>query len=68
MSFLNSMMQIDKAPGFGESPKNAADNTTAPRQIDSKTLLGSDGRIVIVHDGQHYLLRQTQAGKLLLTK
>ncbi|RKQ38708.1 hemin uptake protein HemP [Enterobacter sp. R1(2018)] len=38
------------------------------RQIDSKALLGSDGRVVIVHEGQQYLLRQTQAGKLILTK
>ncbi|HEY1846102.1 MAG TPA: hemin uptake protein HemP [Buttiauxella sp.] len=41
---------------------------TEPRQIDSKSLLGSDGRVVIVHEGQQYLLRQTQAGKLILTK
>ncbi|WP_435930102.1 hemin uptake protein HemP [Dryocola sp. BD613] len=40
----------------------------APRQIDSKALLGPEGRVVIVHEGQHYLLRQTQAGKLILTK
>lgn len=39
-----------------------------PRHIDSKALLGSDGRVVIVHEGQQYLLRQTQAGKLILTK
>ncbi len=39
-----------------------------PRQIDSKALLGSDGRVVIVHEGQRYLLSQTQAGKLILTK
>lgn len=39
-----------------------------PRLIDSKTLLGADGRVVIVHEGQQYLLRQTQAGKLILTK
>lgn len=62
------MMQIEKALGSGITPKNAAENATAPRQIDSKTLLGPDGRIVIVHDGQYYLLRQTQAGKLILTK
>ncbi|MBU4683399.1 hemin uptake protein HemP [Cedecea davisae] len=42
--------------------------TTEPRQIDSKALLGADGRVVIVHEGQQYLLRQTQAGKLILTK
>lgn len=38
------------------------------RRIDSNTLLGSEGRVVIEHDGQQYLLRQTQAGKLILTK
>jgi hemin uptake protein HemP len=45
---------------------------TAPsatdRRIDSKTLLGDEGRVIIEHDGQHYLLRQTHAGKLILTK
>ncbi|WP_249215759.1 hemin uptake protein HemP [Citrobacter sp. JGM124] len=39
-----------------------------PRQIDSKKLLGPEGKVVIVHEGQQYLLRQTQAGKLILTK
>lgn len=39
-----------------------------PRHVDSKTLLGDEGRVVIVHEGQQYLLRQTQAGKLILTK
>lgn len=38
------------------------------RRIDSNVLLGSEGRVVIEHDGQQYLLRQTQAGKLILTK
>jgi len=38
------------------------------RRIDSKTLLGDEGRVIIEHDGQHYLLRQTHAGKLILTK
>ena len=27
-----------------------------------------DGKLIIDHDGQEYLLRKTQAGKLLLTK
>jgi len=40
----------------------------APRQVDSKVLLGAEGRVVIVHEGQQYFLRQTQAGKLILTK
>ncbi|RAU38983.1 hemin uptake protein HemP [Enterobacter sp. RIT418] len=51
-----------------------AKNHTAPspasddRRIDSKTLLGEAGRVIIEHDGQRYLLRQTHAGKLILTK
>ncbi len=40
----------------------------AERRIDSKSLLGEEGRVIIEHDGQHYLLRQTNAGKLILTK
>ena len=47
------------------APPSAAPNE---RQIDSKSLLGKEGRVIIEHDGQHYLLRQTQAGKLILTK
>lgn len=38
------------------------------RRIDSKTLLGDEGRVVIEHNGQAYLLRLTHAGKLILTK
>ncbi|HAS1154303.1 TPA: hemin uptake protein HemP, partial [Enterobacter cloacae] len=46
------------------------DTASAPaeRRIDSKTLLGDEGRVIIEHDGQRYLLRQTHAGKLILTK
>ena len=50
--------------------KDTTTPSVAPneRRIDSKTLLGNEGRVIIEHDGQHYLLRQTQAGKLILTK
>lgn len=48
------------------------DNTPHPlpqdRRIDSQTLLGNEGRLIIEHGEQQYLLRQTQAGKLILTK
>ncbi|MVZ80306.1 hemin uptake protein HemP, partial [Escherichia coli] len=37
-------------------------------KINSHTLLGAEGRVVIEHGGQRYLLRQTHAGKLILTK
>lgn len=37
-------------------------------RIASHELLGGLGRIVIEHAGQEYFLRQTKAGKLILTK
>ncbi|TYS03244.1 hemin uptake protein HemP, partial [Citrobacter freundii] len=52
-------------PTKDTTPPSVAPNE---RRIDSKTLLGNEGRVIIEHDGQHYLLRQTQAGKLILTK
>ncbi|KAF1367786.1 hemin uptake protein HemP [Yokenella regensburgei] len=48
------------------------DNTPYPsptdRRVSSATLLGQEGRVIIEHGGQEYLLRQTNAGKLILTK
>ncbi|ESS56744.1 hemin uptake protein HemP [Kosakonia cowanii] len=38
------------------------------RHITSQALLGEQRRIVIEHNGQRYLLRETHAGKLILTK
>jgi len=39
-----------------------------PGEIDSRLLLGRDGRILIRHKGQRYELRETRYGKLILTK
>ncbi|HEM6628160.1 TPA: hemin uptake protein HemP [Citrobacter farmeri] len=56
-----------------ESPRLKEQENAAPlpapiRKISSQQLLGDDGKVIIDHDGQEYLLRRTQAGKLLLTK
>ena len=48
--------------------KTAPAPEATDRRIDSKQLLGEEGRVIIEHHGQHYLLRQTHAGKLILTK
>lgn len=37
-------------------------------RVASQELLGADDIIVIEHSGQEYFLRQTRAGKLILTK
>ncbi|AUP76758.1 hemin uptake protein HemP [Enterobacter sp. EA-1] len=49
-------------------PENATHIIPTDRRICSQELLGDEGRVVIEHKGQHYLLRQTHAGKLILTK
>lgn len=55
-----------------EKQQQHKDNTPRPlpsdRRVDSQTLLGQEGRVIIEHGEQQYLLRQTLAGKLILTK
>ena len=51
------------------SPHEKPDQIQADdRHITSQALLGEQRRIVIEHNGQRYLLRETHAGKLILTK
>jgi len=38
------------------------------RQVNSEALLGDRGTLAIQHQGECYILRQTRAGKLILTK
>ena len=40
---------------------------TSPCRIPSDVLLGRAREVVILHNGREYRLRQTQAGKLILT-
>ena len=60
-----SRMDNTTTPAKEKTPPAVAPNE---RRIDSKSLLGKEGRVIIEHDGQLYLLRQPQAGKLILTK
>ena len=38
------------------------------RQVESADLLGKHDSLTIRHQGESYILRQTRAGKLILTK
>ncbi|EMF0716216.1 hemin uptake protein HemP [Citrobacter sp. Marseille-Q6884] len=62
---MSRMDNTTTTPAKENSPPAVA---PTERRINSKSLLGNEGRVIIEHDGQHYLLRQTQAGKLILTK
>jgi hemin uptake protein HemP len=38
------------------------------RMLDSRALLGDGREVLITHNGEHYRLTLTRAGKLILTK
>jgi len=62
------MSPTDNTAATPTNTHAAPSPSPADRRIDSKSLLGEEGRVIIEHNGQHYLLRQTHAGKLILTK
>lgn len=66
---MNAMSRMDRteSPHSKEKSSVPSPNDTE-RRISSQTLLGPQGKVIIDHDGQEYLLRKTNAGKLLLTK
>ncbi|CAI0935743.1 hemin uptake protein HemP [Serratia sp. JSRIV001] len=64
MDNLNNPPQSNNALVTAEGSVPAS----LPPCFDSVELLGSDGLAVIIHQGQRYQLRQTKAGKLILTK
>lgn len=50
-----------------ERPKPAGADQETP-SVDTSTLLGSRQEVILMHKGVPYRLRQTQSGKLILTK
>ena len=62
------MTRMDNTATAEKTKDNAPYPIPTARKINSRTLLGAEGRVVIEHGGQRYLLRQTHAGKLILTK
>lgn len=39
-----------------------------PLRINSSAILNRDGKLIIDHNGEEYILRITRSGKLILTK
>ena len=61
---LRAMTRMDNT-ATAEKPKdNAPYPVATDREISSRVLLGSEGRVVIEHGGQRYLLRQTHADQV----
>ncbi len=43
-------------------------NSNLPPRITSSEILYHDGKLIIDHNGEEYILRITRSGKLILTK
>ncbi|HAC34480.1 MAG TPA: hypothetical protein DCF45_08180, partial [Gammaproteobacteria bacterium] len=52
----------------GQPTSSARRDSAKPPRHQSSELCGSSDRAVIIHNGDHYLLRITRNGKLILTK
>ncbi|MBW5826859.1 hemin uptake protein HemP [Yersinia kristensenii] len=60
--------QLNKTPIKNDAPAAIHPAGSKPLSITSEQLLGEHGVAFIVHQGECYQLRQTKAGKLILTK
>ena len=69
---MSGRIPAKSGKALNKACRQTKDNAPYPvptdKEISSRTLLGSEGRVVIEHGGQRYLLRQTHSGKLILTK
>ncbi|KNC88786.1 hemin uptake protein HemP [Trabulsiella odontotermitis] len=59
---------MDSSTEQDKPKENSPYPISTDRRISSQALLGQEGRVLIEHNGHEYLLRQTHAGKLILTK
>ncbi len=65
---LSAILPMDSPATPGSPPEKPDHIRASDRHITSQALLGEQRRVVIEHNGQRYLLRETHAGKLILTK
>ena len=61
----NWMLRTPRKPRT-ETPAGNTGPAAAGR-VESQSLLGPRGELVILHNGREYRLRRTQNGKLILT-
>ncbi|MNJ04636.1 hypothetical protein D3C73_1654840 [compost metagenome] len=62
------MMETHNNSSQPKSPVAVALPASTLPNYDSSQLLSAEGVAIIIHQGQRYQLRQTKAGKLILTK
>lgn len=60
-------MADDESTRRDTTPQPAPSSQHLP-SFDTSTLFGTKREVILVHKGEQYRLRQTQSGKLILTK
>ena len=65
---FSAMTRMDNTATAEKTKDNAPQPVPTDREISSRTLLGTEGRVMNEHDGQRYLLRQTHSRKQIQTK
>jgi hemin uptake protein HemP len=66
---MNMIKEVESQHGARvfDKPREICESGMS-RQVNSAVLLGSRDALAIQHRGECYILRQTRAGKLILTK
>jgi hemin uptake protein HemP len=62
------MERASRGSSAPAGPETSPARTTDSRSVSSRELLGSEGRLDILHNGEVYRLRVTRQKKLILTK
>ena len=67
---MTSAGEADDAPrsSLGRSSAGGLASSREGRVVEADSLFKGGREVVIAHRGQHYRLRITQSGKLILTK
>ncbi|TDR89267.1 hemin uptake protein HemP [Enterovirga rhinocerotis] len=60
-------MAEDDPERRNDAPPSAPSSQQLP-SFDTSVLFGTRREVILVHKGEQYRLRQTQSGKLILTK
>lgn len=65
---MNGTSTIQARPASNRKESGSRTALIVNEVIDSRALLGSEGKVIIEHESMKYELRLTRQGKLILTK
>jgi len=63
---MGRLLRIQCETELNNHPRK--NNAAIPLRVSSKDIMRENGRLIIEHNGNDYILRVTRNGKLILTK